>query len=254
MQSPRYSTRPGECDNDADDARQMSGCTQCQAKTGCSHRKGEMLAAVEATLASLYPTRTWGEPDDLARFEAGVGDDDGQALSEELAVELRAATFFREGECDEYCDYIYVLCVGREPCLVQLRDAQVPIPPELDDELNRGQPIREDYLRVCLSQMSRMAAVQEIRMEMARIDGDTFIRELPRPGVFAAHLLSRMQRLVALLPAYDIRHLDFGEISAPPPGFSAGYYASLYGGVPQTCNYLFYPQPSNMHTTTLLLP
>ena len=52
----------------------MSGCTNCAAKTGCSSRKGEMFALIDDILARLYPTRTWGEPDDEARFEAGVGD------------------------------------------------------------------------------------------------------------------------------------------------------------------------------------
>ena len=40
------------------------GCTNCKSKTGCDHRKGEMLEQVDQALARLYPTRTWGEPDD----------------------------------------------------------------------------------------------------------------------------------------------------------------------------------------------
>ncbi|WP_428268390.1 hypothetical protein [Haliangium sp.] len=221
----------------------MGGCTNCAAKTGCNDRKGEMFAALDETLARLYPSRTWGEPDDLARFEAGIPEDDGQALAEELAAALDASTFFRPGGPDEYCDYIYVLCVGREPCLVQLRDGEVAVPAEIG--AGEGM-IREQYLRVCLSQMARMAGVQQVAMALDRLDDGFLIREEPRAGVYDAPLLPRFQRLVALLPGYDIVHLDFGEISAPPAGFAPGDYARLYGGAPDTANYLFYPQPATM--------
>ena len=48
------------------------------------------------------------------------------------------------------------------------------------------------------------------------------IRESPRAGVYDAPLLTRMQKLVAILPAYDLLHVDFGEIAHAPPGFHAG--------------------------------
>jgi hypothetical protein len=214
-----------------------------------------MFAEIEQALERLYPSRTWGEPDDLVRFGAGVSEDDGQALAEELAAELGASTFFRPGEAEEYCDYIYVLGLGREPCLVQIRDGGVPLPEELAGELQGqgpGHVISEQYLRVCLSQMARMAGVQQVAMELSLADGAYVVREMPRSGVYDAPLLSRFQRLVALLPAYDIVHLDFGEISAPPKGFDPGEYGHLYGGEPHTANYLFYPQPSTTQTTCLL--
>jgi hypothetical protein len=237
----------------------MAGCTNCAAKSGCEDRKGSMFAELGQALEQLYPTRTWGEPDDLARFGAGVSEDDGQALAEELASELDASTFYRPGESEEYCDYIYVLCMGREPSVVQIRDGGVPVPAELAAELaagSRGQGpghvISEQYLRVCLSHMARMAGVQQVAMELS-LAGDAYlIREVPRSGVYDAPLLHRFQRVVALLPAYDIVHLDFGEISAPPQGFDPGAYTSLYGGEPHTSNYLFYPQPSTMQITCLL--
>lgn len=210
-----------------------------------------MFASIETALTALYPSRTWGKPDDAVRFGAGIGEDEGQALAEDLAAELKAATFYRPGEADEYCDYIYVLCLGREPCLVQIRDGDVPLPEEIGSEPG-GPAIRELYLRVCLSHMARMAGVQEIAMELDRVGGDHVVRELPRAGVYDAPLLGRFQRLVAILPAYDILHLDFGEISAPPPGFDPGDYPGLYGGTPHMVNYLFYPQPSNMQTTCIL--
>jgi hypothetical protein len=227
----------------------MGGCDRCGAKQGCDHRKQSMFGHLEDALARLYPTRTWGEPDDLARFDAGVPEHESLALAEELARELDAATFFRAGEDDEYCDYIYILCVGREPCLIQIRDGGVPLP----EELGQGTDLVDElYLRVCLSQMTRMAGVQQVAMRLER-DGDTcLVHESPRSGVYDAPLLRRMQRLVALLPAWDIVHLDFGEISAPPPDFHAGEYARLFGGVPHTANYLFFPQPATMRITSLV--
>lgn len=227
----------------------MSGCDNCGAKQGCTHRKRDMFAALDRTLEHLYPTRTWGEPSDLARFGAGIDESEGLALAEELSRELDAATFFRAGEPEEYCDYIYVLCLGREPCLVQIRDGQVPLPDEMRESTGAVQtaPITEMYLRLCLSHMARMAGVQQVSMILDRVDDEVLVHERTRAGVYDAPLLRRMQRLVAILPAYDIEHLDFGEISAPPEGFNPGDYAQRYGGLPHTSNYLFFPQPSTMN-------
>lgn len=222
-----------------------------------------MFAELDHVLAHLYPTRTWGEPDDLARFGAGIGEDEGQALAEELARALDASTFYRAGDDDEYCDYIYILCLGREPCLVQLRDGQVPLPEELTQTgatptgTLAAPSVDEMYLRLCLSHMARLAGVQQVAMTLDGApspgnDPELLIYERPRAGVYDAPLLRRMQRLVAILPAYDITHIDFGEISAPPVDFLPGRYADLYGGAPHTANYLFYPQPSTMETTSLL--
>jgi hypothetical protein len=232
-------------------ASTVGGCTNCGAKSGCDDRKGSMLATVEQALERLYPSRCWGEPDDSARFGAGVSEADGLALADELAGELDAVALFRPGMEDEYCDYIYVLCVGREPCAVQVRDGQVPVPDEMA-ELGEDDVIHEQYLRVCLSSMVRLAGVQQTAVELRRAGDDLIFRELPRAGVYDAPLLRRFQRLVAILPAYDILHVDFGEISAPPDGFDAGEYVERYGTLPHRSNYLFYPQPSTTQVTTIL--
>jgi hypothetical protein len=225
------------------------GCTSCGKKAGCDHRKGDMLEVVEQVMARLYPTRRWGEPDDAARFAAGIDEEDGQALADDLARELDASTFFRRGSAEEYCDYIYVLCLGREPCLVQVRDGEVPVP----DEIRDGDQIREQYLRVCLSSMARLAGVQQTAIELERSGDEVVIREAPRAGVYDAPLLRRFQRLVALFPAYDILHVDFGEISAPPDGFDPGDYAQRYGlAAPHRANYLFYPQPSTTEIISVM--
>lgn len=236
----------------------MSGCNNCEAKPGCDDRKGTMFSALDEALARLYPTKRWGEPDDLVRFGAGVSEDDGQALAEELAVELDASTWFRAGAPEEYCDYVYVLCVGREPSLIQVRDGEAPLPDELCAILTGAEPIREQYLRVCLSSMARMAGVQQVAVSMDRHgdadDGVLVIREEPRAGVYDEPFLRRFQRLVALFPAYEITHLDFGDISMPAEGFDPGRYRELYGCEPHIANYLFFPQPSNTVVTTVIEP
>lgn len=207
-----------------------------------------MFASIDAALARLYPTRIWGEPDDHARFGAGIGELEVAELAEDLAATLDAATIHRPGDDDEYCDYIYILCVGREPCLVQIRDGGVAVPAELEP----GDIISEQYLRLCLSSLARLAGVQQVAID-GQVTGDGVeIVERPRAGVYDAPLLRRFQTLVAALPARDILHVDFGEISAPHPDMSPGRYQALYGVAPAVANYLFYPQPATTVVTTLI--
>jgi hypothetical protein len=222
------------------------GCTNCKSKTGCDHRKGAMMASVEDALAQLYPTRTWGEPDD--REVAGLMPEDVAALADELATTLGAATFVRRGGDDEPCDYIYVLCMGRTPCIVQVRDHGVPVPAEWHAATTAG-VVSELYLRLVVSQRAPVAAVQQVAIDLARGDAGFLVREQPRAGVYDAPLLHRMQKLVATLPAYDLLHVDFGEIAHAPPGFHAGSWRELFGGEPSIANYLFYPQPTTMIAT-----
>jgi hypothetical protein len=225
------------------------GCTNCGGKVGCDHRKGAMISEVDRVLAQLYPTRTWGEPHDPASI--GMPPDEIAALADELASELAAATFVRPGDDAEPCDFIYVLCMGRTPCIVQVRDHGVPAPAEWAG----GVRIDELYLRLVISQRARVAAVQQVAMSVTEAAGEFVIRESPRAGVYDAPLLHRMQKLVAVLPAYDLLHVDFGEIAHAPPEFHAGAWPELFGaGVakPAIANYLFYPQPTTMISTTLI--
>jgi hypothetical protein len=78
------------------------------------------------------------------------------------------------------------------------------------------------------------------------------VRERPRAGVYDAPLLPRMQKLVAVLPAYELLHVDFGEIAHAPPGFEPGAWRELFGGAPSIANYLFYPQPTTMISTSFV--
>lgn len=220
----------------------MGGCTNCKGKSGCDDRKGPMMSSIDAALDRLYPTRTWGEADD--QLAEALAPDDLAALADELATELRAATFVQPGGEDEPCDYIWVLCMGRTPCVVQVRDHGVPMP----EEWNGVDAIEEMYLRVVVSQRARVAAVQQVAVEYVR----GVVRQKPRAGVYDAPLLHRMQKLVAILPAYELMHIDFGEIAHAPPGFRAGTWGELYGGQPSVANYFFYPQPTTMISTMVV--
>jgi hypothetical protein len=222
------------------------GCTNCAAKPGCEDRKGPMLAEVDDVLARLYPSRTWGEARD--DHSTGLPDDELAGLADELASTLNAATFVRPGDETEPCDYIYALCLGRTPCILQVRDHGVAVP----EEWRTAERIDEMYLRLVISHRARVAAVQQVAVTLMR-DRDSFlVRESPRAGVYDAPLLPRMQKLVAVLPGYDLMHVDFGEIAHAPPGFHAGSWTELYAGAPSIANYLFYPQPTTMIATTLL--
>ncbi|HEY5947212.1 MAG TPA: hypothetical protein VIV40_17030, partial [Kofleriaceae bacterium] len=209
-------------------------------------RKGTMLESVDRALETLYPTKTWGEPDD--RDADGITREELDALADELAQELGAATFVREGNEDEPCDYIYVLCMGRTPCVVQVRDHGVPAPAEWRDV----DGVEELYLRVVISQRARVAAVQQVGIDLIKGQGGFLVRERPRAGVYDAPLLHRMQKLVAILPAYELLSVDFGDIAHAPPGFQAGSWRDLFGGEPSIANYLFYPQPTTMVATSFL--
>jgi hypothetical protein len=230
--------------------RFMGGCTSCKSKPGCDDRKGTMLEAVDDALARLYPSRTWGATAPGPPVEASAARETA-ALADELAAELDAAVFVRPGEPEESCDFLYILCIGRPPCAVQVRDHGIAAPAEWSDG-EGGRHVREVYLRVALSTLTRMAVVQEVAVDVEP-DGDGWlIRESPRAGVYSAPLLRRFQRLVAVLPAYDILHLDLGDISGPPPGFDPGSWPALYAGTPAITNYLFFPQPATMVSTTWL--
>jgi hypothetical protein len=226
------------------------GCTNCGSKVGCDHRKGAMMEQVDAALARLYPTQTWGQPRDSG--ELATTRDELAGLADELATVLVAPTFVREGGDDEPCDYIYVLCLGRTPCVVQVRDHGVSPPAEWDSLHEHEGRLDELYLRVCVSQRARVVGVQQVRVDLVKTSEGFVVRESPRAGVYDAPLLPRMQKLVAILPAYDLLHVDFGEIAHAPPGFYAGAWRELFGADPAIANYLFYPQPTTMVTTTLI--
>jgi hypothetical protein len=223
------------------------GCTSCSSKGGCEGRKGEERELLAALLPALYPQRRWGEPDDEARFRGGIGDREGRGLARRASEALRAPTYFRAGSEDETCDYLYVLCVGRKPGLIELRDAA-----EL--RVDDGDQIQERYLRAALSSMARVAAVQEVVFELSRQGEVYVIKESPRDGIYDPILLQRTQALVELLVAGDVAYLDFGLLTKPVSRYADGFvedgYEERYGARAATVNYLFYPQPATAVTTS----
>lgn len=228
------------------------GCTDCGRKGGCDSRKHVMFAAVDAALARLYPTRRWGERDELAALEGGITPDEGEELARALAARLGTSTTFRPGDEHEWCDYVYVLCLGRTPSIVDLREGRAEAREDAAPETDGDVALDERYLRVALSSLGRFAGVQEVAMSLERADDVLVVTERARGGVFDPILLQRFQGVVAALAERDIRHLDFGEIVEPPPGFDIADYAERFGTEPVIANYLFYPQPPTTVSTVVL--
>jgi hypothetical protein len=241
------------------------GCTDCGRKGGCDHRKQGMFAAIDEELARLYPTRRWGERDDESALAGDPGGapaaDDIEAVAADLARRLDTLALVRRGEPDEWCDYVYVLCLGRTPSIIEVREG-IAEPAAVEDEDGGGDLVEERYLRLALSAVGRYAGVQEVAMTLGRAGGggdgaggaggELTITERVRSGVFDPILLKRFQGLVAVLAEHDIRHLDFGELLEPPADFDPGEYPENYGTTPVIANYLFYPQPPASVNTVVL--
>ncbi len=219
---------------------------------GCGSRKGGQRALLARVLGRAYPTGTWGEPDDAFRFRRGLGERGGRALAANLAEALKAPAYFVPGGPDDLCDFIYLLCVGREPGLIAVRDGTEALEPGAEDL-----PVSERYLRVALSSIARLACVQEVEVALERTSaGELWIRESPRSGVFDGVLLKRFRKAIDLLQAMQIVHLDMGVVDVEPVGMNPGryteLYGELYGGAPRIVNYLFYPAPAETARTTPL--
>jgi hypothetical protein len=211
-----------------------------------------MMSAIDETLLRLYPTRRWGERDEASAFRAGVAASLGAALAERLSVRVGAPCLYRMGGPEEWCDYVYVLCFGRPPSVLEVREGVAEPGPLWDAAADSDGRVDELHLRVALSTLAPFAAVQQVSLSARRLGGDLVCVEAPRAGVFDPVLLPRMQRLVAVLSELELRHLDFGDLTTPPAGFDAGDYGDRYGGKPATVNYLFFPQPASAITTTVI--
>lgn len=228
--------------------------SECGREDGCGERKAVQKDILDALVARLYPSRTWGEPDDAACFRAGLHTSEVVQLAQRLSAALKAPAYVQAGGPDDLCTFIYVLCIGREPALIELREGEAGADPDAhaaDGPLTpEAAAIRERYLRIACSTVGRLACVQEVAMELdtdaARApDGMAVIRELVQPGVFDPKLLKRFQKAVDLLMAHDIEHLDLGLLDVPAAQFGLlpGGYEARFGGEPALLNFFFYAAP-----------
>jgi hypothetical protein len=220
-----------------------------------------MFAAIEHVLGHLYPDRRWDNRDEAAALDSGIGPEEGARLAATIAARMGVATRFVAGEADEWCDYVYVLCLGREPSIVELRERAEGAGPSidrrdeaLDEALDEplDEALDDRYLRLALSSVARVVGVQEVSMRLRREGTVALLTENVRAGVFDPILLPRFQALVALLAEAELRHLDFGELVEPPPGFDGSAYASRFGILPTVANYLFSPRPVASQVTRLV--
>jgi hypothetical protein len=232
------------------------GCNTCKSECGredgCGSRKADQKLLLDSLIERLYPTRRWGEPDPRACLEDGLAYPEVVTLARRLATVLRAPTYVLRGGDDDLCTFIYVLCLGREPSLLELRESVEPLWLESDS-------LRERYLRVACSTVGRLACVQEVAMELHTSDsscppGLALIRELAMPGVFEPMLLKRLQKSVDLLLAHSIEHLDLGllDVDAAAFGLLPGDYEERFGMAPALLNYLFYAMPVTTATDSFL--
>ena len=230
------------------------GCSTCKSECGredgCGSRKAAQKEILDALVARLYPSRTFGAPDDEAGFRAGPSIDEVRRLSQQLAVALRARVFVRPGDDDDPCTFVYALCLGREPSLLEVREGDDAALLELVRELAPPQRLSERHLRLSLSQLGRLVAIQEVALELdlgcgLAPEGMAVIREIPKPGVFDPKLLKRFQKAVDLVQALGYEHLDMGLLDVPAEGFGlvSGDYERRYGQAPMLFNFFFHAQP-----------
>ncbi len=233
------------------------GCSTCKtgcssSDGGCSTQKNAQKQFLDGLLPRLYPSLTLGQLRVEVAWDEGILEAECERLGEQIASVTKAPVYLGPPSDDDLCRYLYVLCVGREPPLVQLRQSDELVQLESDR-------IRERYLRVALSSVARVACVQEVAMELDLSTGQgtpfAMIRELPRAGVFDPILLKRLQRIVDLLTAYDIRHLDLGILEQPASslGLVDAGFAARFGMEPQLGNFLFFAAPA-VTTTEVCLP
>ena len=233
-----------------------SGCAKKKTGDGCDTHKAPQRVALDEALQRAYrPAQAWGALDDEACFGAGVRPAEAARLARALSTATRAPTFVRPGGDEDLCTYVWILCVGRAPSLLDLRDGTAPADlGEGGAQLGAGEErVRERYLRVALSTVARLATVQEVALEADRLDGQTVeVRELPRAGVYEPILLKRMRAVVDLLNASDILHVDFGLVDRPREGADESAYVARFATRPHLVNWLFFAAPVQTASVTLL--
>lgn len=238
------------------------GCNTCRSECGredgCGSRKAAQKEILDELTARLYPTRQWGEADPRANIEDGLSSAEVLTLAQRLSTALRVPAYVMPGGEDDLCSFIYLLCLGREPSILELREGQSTVSDDSSMWLE-ADTLRERYLRVSCSTLGRLACVQEVAMELSTRTSDcppgmAVIRELPQPGVFEPMLLKRFQRTVDLLQAHGVEHLDMGLLDVDAEAFALkpGPYTARFGTTPALLNYLFYASPVLTATASYL--
>ncbi len=248
------------------------GCKTCRSECGredgCGSRKATQKELLLALLTRLYPSRCWGEAEPRAALEDGLQLTEVVQLASRIAAALRTPAYVLPGGEDDLCAFIYVLCLGREPSVLELREGLLQGPPEGSSgealASDKGlwleaDTLRERYLRISCSMVGRLFCVQEVAMELSTRGPDcppgmATIREIPLPGVFDPILLKRFQRTVDLLQAHGVEHLDMGLLDVEAAAFSLmpGDYLTRFGAAPALLNYLFYAMPVQTVVTSFL--
>lgn len=233
------------------------GCNTCRSECGredgCGSRKAAQKDILEALVQKLYPSRVFGESALLDDNEARMELPEVIRLASQLSTALRVPAYVLPGGDADHCAFIYLLCLGREPSVLELREGL-----QGDFQLE-ADTLRERYLRIACSSLGRLACVQEVALELSVRDSDcptgmAMIREIPMPGVFTPQLLKRFQKTVDFLQAHDVEHLDMGllDVDAASFGLLPGEYEGEFGTPPALLNYLFYAAPVQTVTTTFV--
>lgn len=239
------------------------GCSTCKSECGredgCGSRKAEQKDLLDGLIARLYPSRTWGQPDDEASFRGGFDLGELRRLGQQLALALKApVTLVPAGE-EDLCASLYVLCLGREPPLLAVRERGLQVLRDLGEDLTQPRRLADRYLRLSCSLLERVVAIQEVAFELdiacgQAPEGLAVLREIPTPGVFDAKLLKRFQKAVDLILACGYQHLDMGLLDVPAAqfGLQGGDYAERYGVEPGLFNFFFQAQPVLTASATYL--
>ncbi len=220
------------------------GCSNKDGKKGCTSRKDDLLDAVDNALDYWYPTRVWGEMRN--EFGRGPSFEEVQDVAELLQENLGLATWAVQGGESDYCDFVYVLCIGRQPAIGMVRDLGV------QSTVDIAEGSSDVCLRIAFSHLERMAAVQQVTISVSEGDGFLQVIEARRSGVYDAPLLKRFRKLVASLESLDFRHIDMGEVSHPPKEFETGSYVDALSDSPDIVNFLFFTQSAETTQTTFL--
>jgi hypothetical protein len=213
----------------------------CPASGGCHDRKDSQRRFLTSEIARVYPDGVRGALDDEQAARGAISREDRRRLGASVARALRAPVYARTGAEGDLCDYLYALCVGRHPGLVEVRDGRAVAPAEAVDEV---------YLRVNLSAISRAACVQEVRMSVTLAGEALVIEERPRDGVLDPTLLGRFQRLIEVIEGAGLVHLDMGMLEKRPEGAAEGAAVDARPAPPTYLNTLFYRHPPTTATTT----